>query len=114
VKGPGNHDDLSISAGLSLLGATEALISDSRNMYPTRYIPTEEIKTPQMSKADFNSIVQAGGIDCLMPVILGSEITEVRTMQEEFMIFQKQLGGLSPGSNQAIVVQRKNIIGLGS
>ena len=113
VKGPGNHDDLSISAGLALLGITEALISDSRNMYPARYIPTEEIKTPQMSKADMTSLIQAGGIECLMPVVLGSDITEVKSVQEEFMTFQKQLGGLAPGSNQATVVQRKHIIDLG-
>lgn len=110
VKGPGNHDDLSIGASLALLGSADALISDSRALYPTRYIPTDNIMTPPMDADDKRLMIASGGVSCMPVVILGSELyNEKLSPYDEFIRFQKQMGGLTPGVGPS-VVPKKNIL----
>jgi hypothetical protein len=108
VKGAGNHDDLSMAAGFALVGGADALISDSSHLVPSKYNPTEI--NDELKQDELNSAVAKGGINCLMPVVLGpGDVGNQKTPMEEFQNFMRSMGGVQPGTKQIpSVVQRKN------
>jgi hypothetical protein len=92
VKGSGNHDDLPMSLALALIGIKESAQSDQRDLFPQRYVPTED---PAMSAnpTKIAELANSGGLNCLLPVIYGSEITIINTPEEQLRRFTNQLGG---------------------
>ena len=111
VKGPGNHDDLSISAALALVGATEAMVGNVTNLYPAKNIPLNDVRTPPMSDSELRSMVSLGGLECMMPVSLPPSEINQTSINEEYLKFQKQLGGITPNSvGGPTVIPRKNLI----
>jgi hypothetical protein len=109
VKGPGNHDDLTIGFALALIGILEAAQSDQRQLIPQHYVPTDD---PSMSSntKKLADMTQSGGLGCLMPIVLGSEIYSMETPMDAIKKFQSQLGGLIIKPPDNAVVSRKHEI----
>jgi intein/homing endonuclease len=108
VKGPGNHDDLPMSLALALIGIRESAQSDQRDLFPQRYVPTED-PTMTANPQKISELTNSGGLNCLLPVIYGSEITIIDTPEEQLRKFTNQLGGVQIKRPNA-VNQRKHIL----
>ena len=116
VEGPGNHDDLPIAMGMALMGIREAVQSDSTALVPMRHVPTDEgmeedgqIIVPRKEELSMDAYMAMGGMNALMPVIVGPSMRDTLTPQEEVQKFMAQLGGIAVGSkaaNQALASKR--------
>jgi hypothetical protein len=120
VEGPGNHDDLTIATGLSLLGLKEAVQADSTALIPMRHSPTadpEDDPSPTLKitnpQDQLQDLVNLGGMNALMPVIVGQGADSSQlTPQEMMMRFAAQLGGTTIQSKNAnpAFLPRRHII----
>lgn len=116
VDGPGNRDDLAIATGLACVGINEAVISDPSTLIPTKLGESSEPHLNSINK--MNEMIEKGGVNALLPVILGPMTTsQMMTPDEELQRFTAQLGGIpmqskygNPAFRNPMVTSRKNTL----
>jgi len=100
VPGPGNHSDIVMALGMSLVGLPEAVISDHASLIPVHNVPSlnNDVIDPPDAARQIGQLNDSGGIHALAPVILCPELSEHKTPEQEFNEYIMTLGGLPANS----------------
>jgi len=93
--GPGNNDDLILSAALALIAIGDVIKAGGQTL-----LPYHNINVPLANHISNDDMAKFGGRDLLMPMGFSSESSTGKqaVVQEEIQKFQSQIGGITVAS----------------
>lgn len=112
--GAGNFDDLVIACALSLIGTSDAFVTDAGNLIPTgsdgdfsSQLGPTIFSDAQQIDAQKQQFVTKGGASLLMPMALAPDELPETSAQREIDAYTLQLGGIPMSSGGPIITPQK-------